>query len=112
ARHVWVVTNTPPVAVNQTVTTVKNRAVVITLAATDSDALTYELVDLPAHGFVQFTGADTVRYTPETDFIGVDTFTFRAGDGWSVSTPGTIVVQVNDGAAPSQHVVFLPIASK
>jgi len=64
----------------------------------DSPSLTYHIVDVPQHGMLGPAGSD-ITYTPDPDFHGVDTFTFKVNDGTSDSTTETatmIVTPVND----------------
>ena len=84
-----------PVAASQAVTTNEDIAKVITLSATDADgnALTFEIVGGPTNealsaitGTSCTPGAPTtctanVTYTPNANYNGTDTFTFRANDG-------------------------------
>ena len=76
--------NSAPAADSQGVTTEKNTAKVITLTGSDpdGDALTFSKVSNPAHGtlsaITQLTPTSAqVTYTPTTDFLGGDSFTFR-----------------------------------
>ena len=92
--------NTAPVAQNQTVTTPEETFVDVTLVATDAenDALSYAIVDQPAHGMVTLAGT-TATYTPDLDYTGPDSFTFKANDGLvdsNVATVSITVTPVND----------------
>ena len=87
--------NTAPVAKNQTVITDSNTSVDITLVATDSDGdiLTYIIKSLPVNGTLKnnnsiitqgqlpiAVSASELKYTPNTNFSGSDSFTFVARD--------------------------------
>ena len=92
--------NFPPVAHNQSVVTDEDTEKPVTLLATDpdGDSLTYLIVTGPSHGSVSGTPPE-VTYTPEIDFNGSDSFTFKAWDGSAFSNIGTvtiIVLPVND----------------
>jgi len=92
--------NTAPVAQNQTITTDEEMPVDVTLVATDAenDTLTYAIVAQPAHGTVTLFGA-TATYTPDLDYAGPDSFTFKANDGLvdsNVAIVSIIVNPVND----------------
>ncbi|MCG6156582.1 tandem-95 repeat protein [Rubinisphaera margarita] len=68
----------------------------------DGDAITFSLVQQPAHGTLQFTASGNYSYTPNANYFGSDSFTFLASDGTESSTPATValnVTPVND--APS-----------
>ena len=45
----------------------------IVLIATDDDALTYSVVNVPSSGSLELSGS-TVKYTPNLDFSGSDLF--------------------------------------
>jgi hypothetical protein len=47
----------------------------------DSPALTAVLVDAPQHGTLEFAADGGFLYTPNADYFGSDSFTYRANDG-------------------------------
>ena len=62
----------------------------------EGDTLTVALVTQPANGTVVINGDGTVTYTPNPDFNGTDTFTYRVcDDGTPVACDeGTVTVTV------------------
>jgi VCBS repeat-containing protein len=93
--------NDAPVAQVQNVSTAEDIAKVITLGATDieTNALTYAIVTNPSHGTLSGLTSNVVTYTPDLNYYGPDTFTFRASDASLTSTPATVsitVTPVND----------------
>ncbi|MCU1347583.1 MAG: hypothetical protein JWO56_613, partial [Acidobacteria bacterium] len=101
--------NTPPTANSQSVTTLEDNAVTITMTASDPDnqPLTFSIVTPPAHGSLgpimnaTATSAQVV-YTPNANYNGNDSFTFMANDGNGGTATGIVsitVTPVND--APS-----------
>ncbi len=75
----------------------------ITLSGSDieGDTLTYALVTQPSHGTLGGT-APNLLYTPQKDYFGSDSFTFKVSDGTDESSAATVsisVTGVND--APS-----------
>jgi hypothetical protein len=94
--------NSPPVANNQAVTTNKNTAKAITLTATDAnnDPLTYTIVTPPAHGTITAGTGAARTYTPTTNYVGPDSFTFKANDGNVDSNTATVSITVQDNSAP------------
>ena len=88
--------NDPPVADDQAATTSEDTPEDMTLAASDvdGDALTYGIVRGPAHGTLSGTG-ETRTYTPDPDYVGSDSFTFRANDGVEDSNIATITIEVD-----------------
>jgi hypothetical protein len=89
--------NSPPVAVNQAVTVNKNIVKAITLTASDSnnDLLNYSIVTQPTHGTLTGT-APNLNYNPDTDYVGDDSFTFKANDGTTDSNTATVSITVDD----------------
>jgi VCBS repeat-containing protein len=87
--------NVAPVAQDLTATTPEETPVDVTLVATDAegDELTYAIVDQPAHGTVTMVGT-TATYTPELDFNGEDSFTYKANDGLVDSNVATVTITV------------------
>jgi uncharacterized protein (TIGR03382 family) len=92
--------NDAPIAVSDEQSLDEDGALDITLAASDidEDALTYEVVDAPTYGILSGTAPD-LTYTPDADFNGDDSFTFRVSDGTLFSETAAItlsIVAVND----------------
>jgi hypothetical protein len=76
--------NQPPIADPQSVTATVDTPLAVTLTGSDVDAgpgtLTYSVVDSPAHGTLSGT-APNLTYTPDSSYLGDDSFTFIANDG-------------------------------
>ena len=97
------VDNAPPVAEDVTATTMVNTPVTIDLVATDPDGddLTFDLVSPPAQGTAVITG-DQVEYTPETNAVASETFTYRACDEHGLcSDPASVTVTVQQPPNPA-----------
>ncbi|MCA9188091.1 MAG: tandem-95 repeat protein, partial [Planctomycetales bacterium] len=94
--------NDPPVAANDAYSTAANTELQLSGAAglllNDSDpegnSLTASIVTPPAHGTLALTGTGAFLYTPDTDFSGTDTFTYRVNDGNSDSNVATVTIEV------------------
>ena len=102
--------NVAPVAANQTVTTPEETAVDVTLVATDADGntLTYSIIAQPAHGSVTLAGA-VATYTPDPDYFGPDSFTFKANDGLVDSNVATVTITVTNPGNVSGSPVTIPV---
>ena len=92
--------NSPPVANSQSVTTNEDNPKAITLSGSDpnKDALTYTVTSNPSHGALSGT-APNVTYTPNVNYNGSDSFTFKVNDGQVDSADATVsitVTPVND----------------
>jgi hypothetical protein len=103
------VSNHPPVANNQSVTTEVNKPVDIALTASDSDTndkSTAQTVSSPLNGRLGEINQDTgvVAYTPNPGFTGADSFTFKANDGKVDSNKtGTVGIAINQPIESSNH---------
>lgn len=100
-------TNHAPVANDQAVNTDEDVPVAITLTATDADndPLTYSIVAGPTNGSLSGT-PPSVTYTPNPNYNGLDSFTFKANDGMADSNIATVsisVLPVNDPPAVPQN---------
>jgi hypothetical protein len=79
--------NVPPVANNQSVSVIKDTPKSLTLTAIDAnnDPLTYSVVVPPSHAILSGGTGATRTYTPNTGYVGTDTFTFKANDGQNMN---------------------------
>ena len=97
--------NDAPVAVAKSASTSENTPVQIALSETDADGdpLTYSLLTNPAKGTLSGT-APNLTYSPQANFVGNDSFTYRVNDGTLNSVAATVSITV----APINH---LPVAT-
>ncbi|HVF75256.1 MAG TPA: Ig-like domain-containing protein [Acidimicrobiales bacterium] len=61
----------------------------------DGDALTAVLVNGPANGTLTLNADGSFSYTPNPNFNGADTFTYKANDGGLDSNIATVTITVN-----------------
>jgi PKD repeat protein len=92
--------NDRPIASDVSVETAEDTAKALTLDAADADAdlLAFAIVDGPRHGALSGSGASRT-YTPDPDYHGPDSLTFRASDSTASSNVATVqitVTPVND----------------
>ncbi|WP_394147010.1 Ig-like domain-containing protein [Shewanella atlantica] len=89
--------NDIPVVIAQAVSTDEDVALAITLTGTDADGdtLTFSVVSQPSHGVLS-GNAPSLTYTPNADYAGVDSFTYKANDGSVDSGIGTISIAINN----------------
>ena len=89
--------NDAPVAIAVNSPTNEDTAKFITLSATDVEgsSLTYSIVSNPSNGSLGNVNGSTVFYTPNTNWNGTDTFTYKANDGSLDSNTATVTVTVN-----------------
>src|SRR5262249_29482911 len=91
--------NAPPVASNSSVTTDEDTAASSNLVASDPDGnpLTYTIVSNPTHGTISGLNASTgaFTYTPNSNYNGADSFTFKVNDGEFDSNVATVSITVN-----------------
>lgn len=109
--------NDAPVAAQDNFTTEKNVALPITETAllqndTDPNGDTVSLVAVEKNstegGTVAHADDGTITYTPPTDFVGTDAFSYTISDGRGVNqhAVGTAAVEVTK---PSEYRTFLPL---
>lgn len=92
--------NNPPGVENMSATTAEDTAVAVTLTAVNdnNNPLTFNVVSQPTNGTLSGTGAN-LTYTPNADYFGTDSFTFKAIDGAESSNTATVnitVTPIND----------------
>lgn len=105
-------TNSAPISSAGVLSTNKNIAGSSVLVANDSnaDAITYSIVTAASFGVVSITNPATgaYTYTPNNNFSGVDTFTFKARDAALDSNVSTVTVTVNNSATAPVAVALTP----
>jgi hypothetical protein len=62
----------------------------------DGDKLTVTISTNPTSGKVVLNADGTATYTPNTGFVGTDTFTYKAFDGSAYSNLATVTVSVSN----------------
>ena len=97
--------NLPPLAGNQTLTTIEGRELSLSLVASDPEGqpLVYSVLTQPANGSLTGTAPNLI-YTPNAGFTGTDQFTWRASDGELDSPISTVTISVTpkpDSGYPS-----------
>lgn len=92
--------NIAPVALGDAFDFNKNTPSVLDVLANDSDAdgdlLSAVIVDGPVNGSLTPNADGTLTYTPNSDFLGGDSFTYRASDGTDASNVVTVVLTGNN----------------
>ncbi|MFA5147284.1 MAG: Ig-like domain-containing protein [Candidatus Omnitrophota bacterium] len=93
--------NEPPVAQPDTIKTTKDTAVPVTLNASDEEVapLTYTITSGPSHGTLSGIAPELI-YTPDTDYSGTDSFSFKVHDGYTDSNVAVISLAVGMENAP------------
>jgi FtsP/CotA-like multicopper oxidase with cupredoxin domain len=104
--------NSPPVANADTATTTRNVQVQIDVLGNDTDADAGDVLTIVAHdtqssatpvagtiGCATGVAGGTCTYTPPTDFVGTDTFSYTVSDGTATATASVTVTVDAAGAA-------------
>jgi VCBS repeat-containing protein len=95
--------NDPPIAVNDAYTLDEDEVFTVPVAngvlKNDSDPveqspLTAVLVNGPQHGTLQLLPNGSFKYTPNANYNGVDSFTYRANDGSGNSELATVTLTI------------------
>lgn len=103
--------NAPPVANNDGATGDEDTVIAGSVLGNDTDAngdaLTASLVSGPAHGQLVLNANGSFTYTPDPDFNGTDSFTYRASDGTLTDTAlvTLTVAAVNDAPVANAETV-------
>lgn len=89
--------NNSPITNNGSVITNEESANTITLSGSDvdGDTLTYSIVSSPSNGILGTVSGNQVTYTPNLNYFGSDSFTFKASDGLSDSNTSTIFITID-----------------
>ncbi|TMQ07734.1 MAG: tandem-95 repeat protein [Deltaproteobacteria bacterium] len=91
--------NRPPVAGNDGLATPANSAGTVDVTSNDSDpdgdSFSVTSFTQGAHGTVGFTGG-TASYTPATDYVGSDSFTYTITDAHGATATATVNVTVTN----------------
>ncbi|NES97902.1 MAG: hypothetical protein F6K32_22360, partial [Desertifilum sp. SIO1I2] len=106
--------NTPPTAVNDSATATSGTAVNIDVLANDTDPDEGDVLSIvsftqPTNGTVELNNNNTPNdptddflvYTPGSNFVGTDTFTYIANDGTVQSQAAQVTIEVSAPASPS-----------
>jgi len=108
--------NTAPVAVDDSYTvdetrqlTVGARGVLANDTDAEGDMLFAELVTSTAHGTLSLHPGGSFTYTPNDNFSGVDTFTYKATDGTAYSNIATVTINVPIIPVTGGTTIYLPL---
>ncbi len=97
--------NADPIAINDSASVEENTSVDIDVKANDSDPdsdpLSLAVLTGPSHGAAQVdtrntgnTDDDIIVYTPNADYTGADSFTYRVSDGNGGTDSATVTIDV------------------
>lgn len=98
-------TNSAPIGVDDAYTGMKNTALVVNASEgvlandtdADGDALSLDdIITQPTDGALSFDADGSFTYTPDTDFVGTDTFVYRATDGSDASNETVVTITIED----------------
>ena len=109
--------NDPPVAVDDTSSTDEDTAVDINVISNDTDVdgdtLSVTQVATPSNGTAVILqgSTTTVTYTPDTDFVGTDSFTYTVSDGTDTDTGTATIIIGNPPTKPTKPTGLTATAS-
>jgi Ca2+-binding RTX toxin-like protein len=103
----------PPVAIDDAFVTEENRpltvsapGVLVNDADDNGDTLIANLIAGPANGVLVLSTDGSFTYTPDANFSGSDSFTYRASDGTLDSLVATVSITVTPAPAPPSVTVI------
>ena len=104
--------NDAPIASEKDVTTPKNTAIEVLLPAQDveTNSLTYNIVNEPTHGTLSTLYGNKLTYTPNQNYLGEDSFSFKASDGQFASNVAKVNISIADPTEPEPEPK--PVSSK
>lgn len=87
--------NDPPIADNKSINTNEDTSSSVTLTGSDVDGnpLTFSVVSPPTQGSLSGT-TPNITYTPNANYNGADSFTFKANDGAADSNIATVSITI------------------
>jgi len=90
-------TNHAPKANTLTLNILKNTTKTFTLTGSDEDgdSLTFHITNNPAHGILSLNG-NSVTYTANSNYEGIDSFGFRVNDGKVSSSIANVIINVKN----------------
>ena len=88
--------NNPPITSNINVIVNKNKEKLISLIGldSDSDSLSYIIIKSPKKGNI-IQNNNIITYTPNNNYTGSDSFTYKVNDGYVDSNISTVSIRVN-----------------
>ena len=92
--------NDPPVAQDDSIETLENTPILVDVLANDSDieddplSIVLEVGSNVTKGLVEIQDSK-VLYTPPTDFVGTDIFSYMATDGQDTSNSANVTITIN-----------------
>ncbi|MGH3714448.1 MAG: Ig-like domain-containing protein [Micromonosporaceae bacterium] len=99
--------NDQPVAVNDSYSTVEDTVLTVSAPGVlgndtdpEGDALSAVPVSGPSHGGLTLNADGSFTYTPDVNYSGPDSFTYRATDGTDVSNLATVSITVTPADDP------------
>lgn len=97
--------NRPPIVGNDSTIVTENMGnypigVLANDSDPDGDPITISSVTQPSHGSVYVFGNHTIYYTPATNYVGPDSFTYTVSDGRGGFTTGVVSVSVQVNNVP------------
>jgi large repetitive protein len=96
-RFSWTVTNPAPIATNDTASTSEDTPVIINVLGNDRDPdgdPISVVAASAANGSVVINAGGTITYTPNPNFNGTDTITYRISDGQGGFADATVTVTI------------------
>lgn len=81
----------------------------VTVSDADLDPLTVSVVDTPTHGtFSLDSSSGSFAYSPDSNYVGTDSFTFKANDGSDDSNVAIFTISVgNDAPTANDGAIYI-----
>ena len=89
-----------------TVNAALSGSLVADAASTAGVALTFSQATGPAHGSLTLNANGTYTYTPSTNYVGTDSFTYKVSDGQGFTATATVTISVAEAANADSYTVI------
>ena len=94
--------DTYSLAKNSQLVTDSTNSIIINDTDLEGDTLTASLVSNTSNGSLSLNTDGTFTYTPDTDFEGIDKFTYQVSDGIDTSNISSVIIKVGSSSSASQ----------
>ncbi len=96
--------NQKPVVEDLSLTVDSGQTVTVSFSGSDADdeSFSYEVVTQPSHGTLSAINIDKVVYTPNSGFVGQDSFSYAGRDTEGLGVSATVQISVNESNTAPQ----------
>lgn len=109
-----IIQDEPPIAHDDSVAMLSNRSILIDVLNNDTDNLPQQLqiteISTPLNGST-YVEANQIRYSPDNNYSGTDTFTYTVTDNVGQSSNAIVTITITKNTAPLANNDFVNLAA-